>query len=91
MNELRKGAFLFQRGTQKREEQDKQELLAEIRLAHSQWKTAQHHFEHALEKDEIDYAIYAVEAAEKRYVMLLRQAKKHNVTSAYHITAEVRG
>ncbi|MNP61461.1 hypothetical protein D3C76_1566500 [compost metagenome] len=28
-----------------------------------------------MEKDQIDYAIYALEAAEKRYVMLLRQAK----------------
>ncbi|MGX4588042.1 DUF2508 family protein [Paenibacillus chitinolyticus] len=91
MNDLRKSAFSFQRGTRKTVEQDKQELLAEIRLAHSQWKTAQHHFEHALEKDEVDYAIYAVEAAEKRYEMLLRQAKKLNVTSSYHITAEVRG
>ncbi|WP_217562873.1 DUF2508 family protein [Paenibacillus sp. GbtcB18] len=91
MNDLRKSALSFQRGIRKTAEQDKQELLAEIRLAHSQWKTAQHHFEHALEKDEIDYAIYAIEAAEKRYEMLLRQAKKLNVTSAYHITAEVRG
>ncbi len=47
----------------------------EIRKAHLEWTTAQQRLEWVVEKDQIDYAIYALEAAEKRYVMLLRQAK----------------
>jgi len=50
-------------------------LAEEIRLAHREWLNAQHRFEVALGKDQVDYAIFAIEAAEKRYEMLLRSAK----------------
>ncbi|WP_244209245.1 DUF2508 family protein [Paenibacillus ferrarius] len=67
---------------QAREEQikDKQMLIQEIRDAHQTWVAAQAHFEFALDKDQIDYAIYAMEAAEKRFEMLIRQAKKLGVS-----------
>ncbi|UJF33647.1 DUF2508 family protein [Paenibacillus hexagrammi] len=58
---------------------DKQELVQEIRKAHRSWQAAQAHFEFALEKDQVDYAIYALEAAEKRYEMLLKQAKQQQL------------
>ncbi|ALS25644.1 YaaL family protein [Paenibacillus cisolokensis] len=55
-------------------------LLGEIEEAHRDWENANRHFEYAVGKDQIDYAIYAMEAAEKRYEMLLRQAKQFAVT-----------
>jgi hypothetical protein len=54
-------------------------LLEEIRLAHRDWVNAHRHFEYAVGKDQIDYAIYSIEAAEKRYEMLLRNAKNLHV------------
>ncbi|NOU90406.1 DUF2508 family protein [Paenibacillus sp. LMG 31460] len=59
---------------------DKQMLIQEIRSAHATWVSAQAHFEFALDKDQIDYAIYAMEAAEKRFEMLIKQAKKLGVS-----------
>lgn len=59
---------------------DKQMLLQEIRSAHANWVAAQAHFEFALDKDQIDYAIYAMEAAEKRFEMLIKQAKRLNLS-----------
>ncbi|WP_261303094.1 YaaL family protein [Paenibacillus andongensis] len=59
---------------------DKQMLIQEIRTAHETWVAAQAHFEFALDKDQIDYAIYAMEAAEKRFEMLIKQAKKLGVS-----------
>lgn len=56
-----------------------QALIRDIREAHRDWINAHRHFEYAAGFDQIDYAIYAIEAAEKRYEMLLRQAKKLNV------------
>ncbi|XEC94853.1 DUF2508 family protein [Paenibacillus tarimensis] len=63
-------------------EQEKEErnelpegLIKEIHDAHRDWVNAQRHFEYALGKDQVDYAIFAIEAAEKRYEMLLRHAK----------------
>ncbi len=50
-------------------------LAEEIWNAHGIWLQAQRRFEFAVEHDEIDYAIYMLEAAEKRYDMLIRRAK----------------
>jgi hypothetical protein len=61
-------------------QKDKQLLLQEIKTAHQNWVTAQIQFEYALDVDQIEYAIYALEAAEKRYEMLLKQAKKMRVS-----------
>lgn len=55
---------------------DKLSMMLEIRMAHADWVAAHMKLDWVLEKDQIDYAIYALEAAEKRYEMLLRQAKQ---------------
>jgi hypothetical protein len=63
---------------------DNQLLVEEIRIAHAEWQAAQIRFEYVVEPDQIDYCIYALEAAEKRYEMLLKQAKR-NQARAYDI------
>ncbi|WP_284642825.1 DUF2508 family protein [Paenibacillus silviterrae] len=55
--------------------QDRLLLLQEIRQAHMDWVTAQRRFDYVVEKEQIDYAVYALEAAEKRFEMLIKQAK----------------
>jgi len=55
------------------------ELQEELRLSKRDWDNAIRHFDYALGKDQIDYAIFAIGAAEKRYEMLLRKAKAMNV------------
>lgn len=56
--------------------QDKLSMMLEIRRAHADWAAAHMKLDWVVEKDQIDYAIYALEASEKRYEMLLRQAKQ---------------
>ncbi|SIR59342.1 Protein of unknown function [Paenibacillus sp. RU4T] len=58
-----------------------QQLLSEIAEAHRDWVNAHYHFEQAEGSDQIDYAVYAIEAAQKRYEMLLRQAKRMNANA----------
>lgn len=55
-------------------------LLKELREAHLEWDCARKRLDYALEDEEIDYAIFALETAEKRYSMLLKQAKAWKVT-----------
>ncbi|OGX68279.1 MAG: hypothetical protein A2189_05590 [Paenibacillus sp. RIFOXYA1_FULL_44_5] len=62
--------------------------LKEIRNAHREWECAINHFNLAVDKDEVDYTIYALEAAEKRYSMLLRQAKNMNLYDPHWIPKE---
>lgn len=62
---------------------ERQGLVADIRKAEQEWNFAEWRFHHALGDDHVDYAIYCLEAAEKKLDMLLRQAKRqwsHPVT-----------
>ncbi|WP_052339525.1 DUF2508 family protein [Gorillibacterium massiliense] len=58
-------------------EPDKLELLQEIRQAHMLWETARARFEWGSESgEEVDFSIFALAAAEKKYALLLQQAKR---------------
>jgi chemotaxis regulatin CheY-phosphate phosphatase CheZ len=64
-------------------------LIQEIRKARSEWTTAQNRLDYVIEKDQVDYAVYALEAAEKRYEMLLRSAKRMKITLLNEKTGKV--
>ncbi|CAH0122723.1 MULTISPECIES: DUF2508 family protein [unclassified Paenibacillus] len=53
----------------------KLQLYEDIRNAHRQWEQAYFVFHEALGDDQVDYAIYMLEAAEKKYEILLKKAK----------------
>jgi hypothetical protein len=55
---------------------EQQYLLQELQKAHKVWTNSQAQFNFALGKDQIDYAICCMEAAEKRYEMLRKQARE---------------
>ncbi|MFE5322585.1 DUF2508 family protein [Paenibacillus sp. NPDC056579] len=57
------------------------QLLMEIEKAHSEWVNAQQRLDYVIEKEQIDYAVYAMEAAEKRFEMLIKQAKTMNLSA----------
>ncbi|SFF34396.1 Protein of unknown function [Paenibacillus catalpae] len=54
----------------------REHLRAEIAEAHNEWVNATRFFNVAVGDDQIDYAIYALITAEKRYEMLIRIAKR---------------
>lgn len=78
---------LFARRTEDPTLGDKQVLLDEIRAAHAEWQHAMRRLDYALGADQVDYAIFALEAAEKRYEMLLKNAKRLNVRAIPFSTA----
>ena len=51
-------------------------LVNLVGRAHREWEQAKAFFEEAAEPDLIDHAIYAVEAAERKYIYLLKLAQK---------------
>lgn len=57
---------------------DKNDLYVNLENAKKEWEEAKNIFENVSEPDLVDYAIYNVEAAEKKYVYLLRQIKNEN-------------
>ena len=58
---------------------EQEQLMEDIRYAYKEWERAWFCFEHALGEDEVEYAIFSLEAAEKRVGMLLKKAKKANI------------
>jgi hypothetical protein len=59
-------------------ERRKERLRKEITEALKEWENASRYFQYAEGSDQVDYAIYAIISAEKRYEMLLRKAKQLN-------------
>ncbi len=55
--------------------EDNRKLVEAIDLAHKEWQEARCTFNQIDDPELIDHAIYAVEAAEKKYVYLLKKAK----------------
>ena len=66
-------------GRNEKTDQEHAKLLEDLRTAHLEWEIAQRRLDYVLDEDEIDYAIFALETAEKRYGMLLKQAKAMRV------------
>lgn len=59
------------------EQVDEDYLLVEE--ARQEWKSAREYFNTVTDPDLIDHAIYALEAAEKRYVYLLKKIREEQV------------
>ncbi|OPA73563.1 hypothetical protein BVG16_28465 [Paenibacillus selenitireducens] len=73
----------WNRRTREQQEQvvsEKMMLYREICAAKNDWENAHALFQEAVEADEVDYAIYMLEATEKRYDMLLKRAKRTNLS-----------
>jgi len=54
---------------------EEQEMTEDVRRAEGELRVALWQFNEALGQDHVDYAIYSLEAAEKKLDMLLRKAK----------------
>lgn len=60
---------------------DQMELMDILIEAKEEWLQAQNYFENVSEPDLVDYAIYRLEAAKKRYAYLIKQARIQGVTN----------
>lgn len=58
---------------------DGPEFLKQVDQAHREWRMALNNFNHVVDPDLIDYYIYNIEAAEKRYVYFIKLARKENI------------
>jgi hypothetical protein len=57
----------------------KDEAFINIENAKKEWEDAKNIFENVSQPDLVDYAIYKVEAAEQKYIYLLKQYKNNNL------------
>lgn len=67
------------KGVQRRHEDPSSplnDLQTQIEAAHREWQAAQQHFQMVHEPELVDHAIYQIEAAQRRYMYLLRQLRE---------------
>lgn len=56
----------------------KDEMFTNIESAKKEWEDAKNIFENVSQPELVDYAIYKVEAAEQKYIYLLKQYKNNS-------------
>jgi len=49
-----------------------------VEEARKEWIDAKSYFDNVVDPDLVDYAVYSVEAAERKYMYLLRRARDHD-------------
>lgn len=55
------------------------EMLSLVEEARKEWVAAKNYFDNVSDPDLIDHAVYVSQAAEKRYMYLLKQARSQGV------------
>jgi len=55
-------------------------LTEQIREAHQEWVRAQKYFQWVSDPELVDHAIFAEEAARRKYIYLLNQAKNQGIS-----------
>ncbi len=61
-------------------EMDSEDMIKAVTEAKQEWLTAKSYFSNVTDPDLIDHAIFSVEAAERKYMYLLKRAKRRGVT-----------
>lgn len=49
-----------------------------VRTAYREWEDAKNFFEYVSEPELVDYAVYAIETAKRRFLYMLRQCRAQN-------------
>ncbi|WP_054957831.1 DUF2508 family protein [Paenibacillus dakarensis] len=65
-------------------------VFLDVRKSQMEWERAHLMFQEALGQDQIDYAIYMLEAAERKYQMNLKQAKQLKINSVQMYQRELK-
>lgn len=63
-------------GSLKGENPEQDMIIHAVEIARKEWHYARDFFNQIEEPELVDHAIYAIEAAEKKYMFLLRQARE---------------
>lgn len=61
------------------------EILQEIDLARNEWEAARAYFEVVIDPNLVDHAIATLDAAEKKYMFLLRRAREEGITVQHQL------
>lgn len=59
-------------------------LVDVVEQARREWLSAQNYYNSVSDTDLVDHAVYLMQAAEKKYTYLLKQARREGVTNSLY-------
>ena len=65
------------------QQRGEQEMLSLIDEARREWLASKNYFDNVLDPDLVDHAVYVSQAAEKKYMYLLKQARNQGLISHF--------
>lgn len=69
-------------------QEEREKYLEDVNNARREWQLAQHNFKFYTGTDLIDYGVYQLNAAEKKYMHLLKEARVQNITAEqFHVVS----
>jgi hypothetical protein len=81
--------FLLREAVVPEEQKRETSLVSLVNSAYRDWEISKALFEEVYDPELVDHAIYAMKAAEQKYIYLLNLAKKENVQNeGFHFTSE---
>lgn len=60
-------------------EEERESYLRNVDRAREEWQQALQNFDYYMGRDLIDFGVYQINAAEKKYIHLLNEARNHNI------------
>jgi len=60
---------------------EREQYLRDVDKARREWQLAQQNFNFYVKNDLIDFGVYQINAAEKKYMHLLKEARNQNITA----------
>ncbi|MBC8590247.1 DUF2508 family protein [Wansuia hejianensis] len=55
---------------------EEEKIMKSVKRAHEEWKFKEEYFNHAVDPDLVDFAIYDIEASKRKYTYLLKKLKE---------------
>lgn len=62
--------------------EERNQITRAIEKAHREWIAARTYFQTVSDPELVDHAIFLVDAAEKKYMYLMRRAREHGFTAS---------
>ena len=59
-----------------------------VEEARQEWLNAQHYYNSVSDQDLVDHAVYLMQAAEKKYIYLLKQARQEGIVRSPYTVAD---
>lgn len=65
------------------------DLSAAVEEAKQEWLAAEHYYNTVTDQDLVDHAVYLMQAAEKKYMYLLKQARQEGIAYSPYTNTDV--